>query len=68
MVMMGRVVVTEEVSMGEVRESPKIEAMLADKESQVLQGYLTSFVSTENLPDIYFADCERDKNKEKTAS
>ena len=32
-----------------------IEAMLADKENQVLKGNLTSFVAAKNLLDTYFA-------------
>ena len=35
--------------------NPTIEAMLADKESQVLKGNLTSFVAAKNLLDTYFA-------------
>ena len=36
--------------------NPTIEAMLADKESQVLKGNLTSFVAAKNLLDTYFAE------------
>ena len=32
--------------------------MLADKESQVLKGNLTSFVAAKNLLDTYFAGVE----------
>ena len=35
--------------------NPTIETMLADKESQVLKGNLTSFVAAKNLLDTYFA-------------
>lgn len=34
----------------------KIEAMLSDKEKQVLQGNLTSFVAAKNLLDTYFEE------------
>ena len=34
--------------------NPAIEAMLADKEQQVLQGKLTSFVAAKTLLDTYF--------------
>ena len=34
---------------------PSFEAMLADLESQVLIGNLTSFVAAKNLLDTYFA-------------
>lgn len=34
--------------------NPAIESMLADKEAQVLQGNLTSFVAAKNLLDAYF--------------
>lgn len=36
--------------------NPTIEAMLADKEAQVLQGNLTSFVAAKNLLDAYFGE------------
>lgn len=36
--------------------NPKIESMLADKEAQVLQGSLTSFVAAKKLLDTYFAE------------
>ncbi|WP_288871385.1 hypothetical protein [uncultured Bacteroides sp.] len=48
-----------------VRESPKIEAILVDKESQVLQGNLTSFVSPRICWVSVSRNCERDKNKKK---
>lgn len=35
--------------------NPQIEAMLADKENQVLQGNLTSFIAAKDLLDTYFA-------------
>ena len=38
---------------------PTIEAMLADKESQVLKGNLTSFVAAKNLLDTYFAGLKK---------
>ncbi len=45
---------------GQLRDSfyhhPKIEAMLSEKEIQVLQGNLTSFVAAKSLLDIYFAE------------
>lgn len=34
----------------------KIETMLSDKEKQVLQGNLTSFVAAKNLLDTYFEE------------
>ncbi len=37
----------------------KIESMLADKESQVLQGNLTSFVAAKKLLDTYFEELKR---------
>ena len=36
--------------------NPKIEALLADREQQVLQGNLTSFVAAKSLLDTYFED------------
>ena len=39
--------------------NPKIEAMLADKEKQVLQGNLTSFVAAKNLLDAYFSELKK---------
>ena len=36
--------------------NPTIEAMLTDKESQVLKGNLTSFVAAKNLLDTYFTE------------
>lgn len=38
---------------------PRIETLLADKESQVLQGNLTSFVAARNLLDTYFAELRK---------
>lgn len=35
---------------------PKIEGMLAEKETQVLQGNLTSFVAAKKLLDTYFSE------------
>lgn len=35
--------------------NPQIEAMLTDKENQVLQGNLTSFIAAKDLLDTYFA-------------
>ena len=40
--------------------NPKIEAMLLEKEQQVLQGNLTSFIAAKSLLDTYFADLKRD--------
>lgn len=37
----------------------KIESMLADKETQVLQGNLTSFVAAKKLLDTYFEELKR---------
>lgn len=37
----------------------KIESMLVDKESQVLQGNLTSFVAAKKLLDTYFEELKR---------
>ena len=39
--------------------NPQIEAMLGDKEKQVLQGNLTSFVAAKNLLDTYFAELKK---------
>lgn len=39
--------------------NPQIEAMLAGKERQVLQGNLTSFVAAKNLLDTYFAELKK---------
>lgn len=39
--------------------NPAIEAMLADKEQQVLQGKLTSFVAAKTLLDTYFEGLKR---------
>ena len=39
--------------------NPKIEAMLAGQEQQVLQGNLTSFVAAKALLDTYFEDMKR---------
>lgn len=36
--------------------NPKIESMFAEKETQVLQGSLTSFVAAKKLLDTYFAE------------
>ena len=36
--------------------NPKIQSMLADREQQVLQGNLTSFVAAKSLLDTYFED------------
>ena len=40
-------------------QNPKIEAMLAGKENQVLKGNLTSFVAAKNLLDTYFAELKK---------
>ena len=40
--------------------NPEIEAMLLEKEQQVLQGNLTSFIAAKSLLDTYFADLKRD--------
>ena len=40
--------------------NPKIEAMLAEQESQVLQGNLTSFVAAKRLLDTYFAQMKQE--------
>ena len=37
----------------------KIESMLADKENQMLQGNLTSFVAAKNLLDTYFLELKK---------
>ena len=42
-----------------IYNNPKIEAMLADKEKQVLQGNLTSFVAAKNLLDAYFSELKK---------
>ena len=39
--------------------NPRIEAMLAKEEQQVLQGNLTSFVAAKNLLDTYFNEMKR---------
>ena len=39
--------------------NPKIQSMLADREQQVLQGNLTSFVAAKSLLDTYFEDMKR---------
>lgn len=39
--------------------NPKVESMFADKESQVLQGNLTSFVAAKNLLDTYFEELKK---------
>lgn len=39
--------------------NPHIEALLAEKEQQVLRGNLTSFVAAKNLLDTYFSDLKR---------
>ncbi|ADV43280.1 methylmalonyl Co-A mutase-associated GTPase MeaB [Bacteroides helcogenes] len=39
--------------------NPEIEVMLTDKENQVLQGNLTSFVAAKNLLDTYFAGLKK---------
>ena len=39
--------------------NPQIEVLLAEKERQVLQGNLTSFVAAKNLLDTYFAALKR---------
>ena len=36
--------------------NPKIEAMLLEKEQQVLKGNLTSFIAARSLLDTYFED------------
>ncbi|WP_418696700.1 methylmalonyl Co-A mutase-associated GTPase MeaB [Bacteroides sp.] len=39
--------------------NPAIEAMLTDKENQVLQGNLTSFIAAKKLLDTYFAELKK---------
>lgn len=39
--------------------NPAIEAMLSDKEQQVLQGKLTSFVAAKSLLDTYFGELKK---------
>ena len=39
--------------------NPRIEAMLQEKEQQVLQGNLTSFIAAKSLLDTYFDDLKR---------
>ena len=39
--------------------NPAIEAMLAEKEQQVLQGKLTSFVAAKSLLDTYFGELKK---------
>ena len=39
--------------------NPVIEAMLGDKEQQVLQGKLTSFVAAKSLLDTYFGEMRK---------
>ena len=39
--------------------NPAIEAMLSDKEQQVLQGKLTSFVAAKSLLDTYFGEMRK---------
>ena len=39
--------------------NPVIEAMLGDKEQQVLQGKLTSFVAAKTLLDTYFSEMRK---------
>ena len=41
---------------GSFYHNPKIEAMLPDRERQVLQGNLTSFAAAKSLLDAYFKD------------
>ena len=40
-------------------QNPKIEALLAQKEAQVLNGNLTSFIAAKNLLDTYFDDLKK---------
>ena len=42
--------------------NPRIETMLADKEAQVLQGGLTSFVAAKELLDTYFGELREKEN------
>ena len=39
--------------------NPRIEAMLQEKEQQVLQGNLTSFIAAKSLLDTYFDELKR---------
>ena len=39
--------------------NPQIEAMLQEKEQQVLQGNLTSFTAAKSLLDTYFDELKR---------
>ena len=41
-------------------QNPKIESMLQEKERQVLEGNLTSFVAAKSLLDTYFGDLKRE--------